>query len=182
MKQQQTDIPKRVRETHWNQSYLSVRRFCFLMFGMLLSLENPKHCWYIGGSKQHINPNYEANQCIGIYLWSSQVQVSNHIAPKKKWHFNIKISQRRHCLAIQCGPVQTNIIKKELDVRKHFCLNFFVAAIKINSFITFRLLHDLLYRQDSPNKWFGRGILSILRKVVLPGWSYCSNSRKLFGY
>ena len=33
-------------------------------------------------------------------------------------------------------PAQMNIITKELDIRKHFCVSFYVVAIKINSFIT----------------------------------------------
>ena len=31
-------------------------------------------------------------------------------------------------------PVQTNDFTEERDIRKHFCVSFFVVAIKINSF------------------------------------------------
>ena len=57
------------------------------------------------------------------------------------------------------------------------------------------LLHDLLYRQDLPNKWFERRLkrlakfISIFGKGISLGWFYCSNSQgnfktilKLSGY
>ena len=71
---------------HWSQSYLPVRPFCFLMFGM-------SSFWYVkncirshilhASCKQNIgNLNSEANACIGIYIWSSSVPFLNHNASK----------------------------------------------------------------------------------------------------
>ena len=70
-------LSKESEGNHRGWSYLSVRRFCFLIFnvwnvaifpicGKLLTVSHPT-C--IAGSKQHIgNPNSEVNTCIGIYL------------------------------------------------------------------------------------------------------------------
>ena len=67
------DFLKGVGGIHRNWSYLTARRFYFLMFGMLFSsqicekllMESQPDITCIAGSKQHIeNPNFEANKCI----------------------------------------------------------------------------------------------------------------------
>ena len=83
-------------------------------------------------------------------------------------------------------PVQTNTITKELDIRNHFCVSFFVVAIKIY----FGLLRDLQHRQDLTNKCFERRLkcmalfLSTFPKtyftMIWPCCFYCSNSRGNF--
>ena len=74
-----------------------------------------------------------------MYLWWSPVPVLNHIASKVvrfsdtliwRYHPNISVRQNNDC------PAQTNIIAKELEIRKHFYVSFFVISIKISSFTT----------------------------------------------
>ena len=69
--------------------------------------------------------------------------------------------------------VHTNIITKEFDISKHFCVSFSRGCNKTQffHFSDLLLLHDLLRREDLRNNWFEKRLklstmfLSILRKV-----------------
>ena len=93
--------------------------------------------WYqMHCRKYHIiNSNSEANT-IAIFLWLSPVPFLNHIASKKgrlvtlwyRYHSNISDWRNNN------DAVKTKIMTKEPDIRKHFCVSFFVVPIKTSSF------------------------------------------------
>ena len=89
-------------------------------------------------SKQNIGyHNSESNRCTEIYLRSSPVPVLNHISSKNVrlvTFWNKDITATSVFWRNNDDPVQMNIVTKEFDIRKHFCV--FVVAIKINSFVT----------------------------------------------
>ena len=144
------DFLRWVREIHQSRSYLS-----FPIRAKLLRELHPDIACNAGNKQHIVNPNSEANICIGIHLWSSLAPVLNHTASKKESLVTLSYKDI-------CGR------------NKNQFLYYFG--------LFYNLLHrqDLSKRWFERKLKRLATLLSIFRKDISPGWFYCVNSQGNF--